>query len=161
MGIRCPRCQWENQPEDRACRRCGAELLPDGADYASKLISALEHPEPETPIRAAWILGELRERRAVDPLMRVLEKGTDPYILAAAAEALGKIGDDRATDVLAKSLASSFLPVRVKAVEALGRLGGDEARKAIEGALVDPSPSVRKAAEGALHNLNQEAAEER
>ena len=128
----------------------------EDSDYASKLISALDHPEPETPVRAAWILGELRETRAVDALVRLLEWGHDPYILAGAAEALGKIGDARTTAVLAKALASSYLLVRLKAVEALGRLGGDEARRALESALEDPTPSVRNAAAKTLQRLDRE-----
>lgn len=134
----------------------GAELPSEDSDYASKLISALDHPEPETPVRAAWILGELRETRAVGALVGLLEKGRDPYILAGAAEALGKIGDARATGVLAKALASSYLLVRLKAVEALGRLGGDEARRALESALEDPNPSARKAAAKTLQRLDRE-----
>lgn len=136
--------------------RQGAESPSEGSDYASKLISALDHPEPETPVRSAWILGELHETRAVGALLGLLEKSRDPYILAGAAEALGKIGDARATGVLAKALASSFLPVRLKAVEALGRLGGDEARRSIQSALADPNPSVRNVAAKTLQRLESE-----
>lgn len=132
----------------------------EGEDYTSKLISALEHPEPETPIRTAWILGELREGRAVDALTRLLEKGSDPYILAAAVEALGKIGDRRAIGVVARGLESGFLLVRLKAVEALGRLGSDEARSALESALKDPNLSVREAATKTLRQWNRHAGEE-
>ena len=66
-----PLCHAENRLSDANCHRCGAELDTGGADYVSKLISALDHPEPETPVRAAWILGELRERRTVEALERV------------------------------------------------------------------------------------------
>ena len=159
MSAHCPRCQFENQPEDRLCRRCGAELLSGGEDYASKLISALAHPEPETPVRAAWILGELREGRAVDALTSLVKKSGDPYILAAAVEALGKIGDARATGLLAEALASSFLVVRLKAVEALGRLSGEGARGALESATRDPISSVREAATRTLRQWSMPAGE--
>ena len=124
-------------------------------DYATKLIAALDHPEPETPVRAAWILGELREARAVSSLMGLVERSSDPYILAAAVEALGKIGDREATGTLARALNSSFLLVRQKAAEALGRLGGEEAVKALEAALGDPNRSVWEAASRALERLDR------
>ena len=73
----CPLCHAENRLGDANCRRCGAELDTGGADYVSKLISALDRPEPETPVRAAWILGEPRERSlglaAADPNPSVRE----------------------------------------------------------------------------------------
>ena len=151
----CPVCHAENRMGDVTCSRCGAELGASDEDYVSKLISALEHPEPETPVRAAWILGELKERRAVEALERVLtEAGRDPYLLASAVEALGKIGDPGAVGSLALALKSSYLSVRLSAVEALSRLGGEVAERALGLAAADPNPSVREAAERALQGLS-------
>ncbi len=122
-------------------------------DYVSKLIAALGHEEPETSVRAAWILGELREARAAGPLMRLVERSSDPYILGAAVEALGRIGDPQAASILTQVLGSSFLLVRQEAAEALGRLGGEEAERALAVALADPNVSVREAASRALQTL--------
>lgn len=151
----CPVCHAENQVGELTCRRCGPELGASSEDYTSKLVSVLDHPEPETPVRAAWILGELKEKRAVDALERVLtEGGRDPYLLASAAEALGKIGDASATGALALALESSYLLVRLNAVEALGRLDGEVARRALRLATADPSPSVREAAGRAMQRIS-------
>ncbi len=151
----CPACHAENQMGDSTCHRCGAMLDTSGQDYVSKLISALDHPEPETPVRAAWILGELKEKRAVEALERVLsEGGRDPFLLASAAEALGKIGDPSAAGPLSLALESSYLSVRLSAVEALGRLGGGVAERALTLAMADPNPSVREAAERVLRRLS-------
>jgi HEAT repeat protein len=48
-------------------------------------------------VHAAWALGELRDPRAVEPLIAALKVGT---LQAYAAEALGKIGDARAAGPL-------------------------------------------------------------
>jgi hypothetical protein len=57
-----------------------------------KLIIALEHPEKETPIRAAWLLGQLKGSRAVSSLIDLVEKTDDVYIARAAFQAPGEIG---------------------------------------------------------------------
>jgi len=75
--------------------------------YVQKLIRALHHPEPETPIRAAYVLGELRATQAMDELTDILHSSPDPYIAAACAEALGKIGGASALAVLKTALNES------------------------------------------------------
>lgn len=62
-------------------------------DYVEKLIAALRHEEPQTTVRAAWILGRIADRRAVGPLIDAAAGGGDPEFLAAVVEALGRIGD--------------------------------------------------------------------
>jgi HEAT repeat protein len=90
----CPNC-WRETPEGaRVCPHCGVDIEAFGGerDFVEHLILALRHPEPQTPIRAAWILGQLRDERAVAPLARLLQEAPDVYIARAAAEALGGIG---------------------------------------------------------------------
>lgn len=74
------------------CPYCGLDIhgFWKSKDYVEKLIVALNHPEPETPIRAAWLLGELKDPRAVEPLIRLIKYTEDVYIAQAAVEALGK-----------------------------------------------------------------------
>jgi Co/Zn/Cd efflux system component len=45
-----------------------------------------------TPVRAAWILGERREQKAVPALTKIARKAKDPFLVESAVEALGKIG---------------------------------------------------------------------
>ena len=145
MIVYCPKCWAENQPGEKVCRRCGASLkAKTGEDFVDKLIAALGHPEPLTRRRAAWILGELHERRALGPLIAAVESSTDLDLLEGAVEALGKIGDVRAVDALAKLLPQSYLSVKLKAVEALGRIGGPKAMELLHSALRNPSAAVRE-----------------
>jgi len=67
----CPRCWKDFGADIERCPACGLNIADSwkGMDYVQKLILALYHPEPGTPLRAGWILGEIRDDRAVDPLM--------------------------------------------------------------------------------------------
>jgi len=74
--------------------------------------------------RAALMLGNLRDIRAVDSLIKALDAPgfqTPVY----AAEALGKIGDPRAIEPLLAAANSGNDTFRKAALEALRRLGHD------------------------------------
>lgn len=113
MHFFCPSCWEEISAESVFCPLCGVELSrADAQPFPEKLRLALKHREPETAVRAAWILGERRERSAVAELMAALETARDPYLAEAAAEALGKIGDQRARPALERAAAAGALRVR-------------------------------------------------
>lgn len=102
MTFYCTHC-WREVPQAATvCPHCSDDIAARQAraDYADKLIAALHHPEPTTPIRAAWILGQRRERKAVEPLCALARETRDAFILAAALEALGEIGDPSAAHIL-------------------------------------------------------------
>lgn len=120
----CPNC-WHVVQEDTAhCPHCGVDipLLLQGRDYIDMLIAALKHPEPQTPIRVATILGNLRTPRAVEPLLDLLEGDADIYQKAAAITALGKIGDRRAEAVLNHIVGNGPTTLRRVAQKALDEL---------------------------------------
>ncbi len=48
-----------------------------------KLIIFLDDPKKETPIRAAWLWGQLKNARAVPSLIDLVEKTDDAYIVRA------------------------------------------------------------------------------
>lgn len=131
----CPQCWAENQYTAQVCARCGASLDESDKDFASKLIDAIEHPEPTRAALAVEILGShLRVRRAVPALLRRLARPEDSTDVAAAtAAALGEIGDQRAVPQLSEVLSSRERPlvVRLAAAEALAALGGKPARQAL------------------------------
>ena len=61
--------------------------------YSKKLIRALKHPEPQTVIWAANILGKLKLEDALPSLEELIKSNTDPFILVAAAKVFCKIGE--------------------------------------------------------------------
>jgi len=108
MTYFCTNCWKELDKAAAVCPACGShqEQLRQES-FVQKLIRALHHPEPETPIRAAYILGELRASQAKDELADILHSSPDPYIAAACAEALGKIGGASALATLQTALNKS------------------------------------------------------
>ena len=70
-------------------------------------------------MRAAWILGERREAKAVPALTKIVKKAKDAFLVESAVEALGKIGGSTATTAVRAATQHSSLRVRVKAREVL------------------------------------------
>jgi HEAT repeat protein len=91
-------------------------------------LSALLSGDPRTQERtaAAFVLGEVREPRAVELLKTiVIRREAHQHLVKAAADALGKIGDDAAVDALIEALE---LPYGSEcAARALGLAGGRRA----------------------------------
>ncbi len=84
---------------------------------------------------------------------------TDESVRAAAATALGKMGDPAAVDGLLRALADDRSAlVRRSAAGALGELRESRAGEALVAALDDPAPEVRQAAVLALAQLKWGAA---
>jgi HEAT repeat protein len=141
-------------------RRLGtARDVNSHGEYVEKLVEALDHPEPGTRVHAAWILGELRARVAVDALVKVIETcRDDPELLAVAVESLGKIGSDAAVGPLVRLSEQSPLKARLAAVHVLGRwVDRQEVRDALGRALHDRTALVRAAAAEALAPWQQAA----
>jgi len=70
-----------------------------------------------------------RDRRAVEPALKVLASGNET-LRDASAECLGKLGDDRALEPLIKALQSAKPGGRTTIITALGTLGDERAAPA-------------------------------
>lgn len=130
MIFYCPICWSEVSAGNQRCGHCGSDLsAADARPLVEKLCSALYHPESETAVRAAWILGERREIDAVPDLIRAVETTTDSFVVESAVEALGKMGDPRAQGCLKLAAEQGTARVRIaarRALEALSHAGNDE-----------------------------------
>jgi HEAT repeat protein len=167
------------------------EKLPAETDDLTRLIGALESDDPLERRDAARALGEARARPAVPALISALGRAvpegseadsSEHASRAAAAVALGLIGDPRATDALLEAIADGFNlgtaastalgrldpppvdrlvgaladPVswrRARAVMALGEIGDRSAFEAMRPLLDDPEDVVRRAAASAFEKL--------
>ena len=113
----CPGC-WHDFDEDLVrCPDCGLVIHEfwESKDYFEKLIVALRHPEPTTPIRAAWLLGKIKDPRAVVALIDIVKGTNDFYLAREAVKALGAI-DTIQTRYFLRTLADH--PVRMIRAEA-------------------------------------------
>ncbi len=102
-------------------------LVHIGGESVDALLKALETPDPDVRKFIVDILGNIRDPRAVLPLINRLED-PDENIRVASAEALGKIKDRRAVEALLACLArinQGWLDYA--AAEALGELGDERA----------------------------------
>ena len=59
MRCFCPGCWNVTDLEFEICPYCSLDIVAfyQDMDYIDKLILALKHPDPSTPIRAAWLIG--------------------------------------------------------------------------------------------------------
>jgi HEAT repeat protein len=89
---------------------------------------------------------------AVPALIQALGDGWDD-VRAAAAEALGNLGDPQAIPALIKALGDYWYDVRRAAAEALGKLGDPQAIPALIQALGDYQDDVRRAAQQAIQQI--------
>ncbi|HUJ11881.1 MAG TPA: HEAT repeat domain-containing protein [Verrucomicrobiae bacterium] len=119
----CANC-WREVPESATiCPHCGDDMIARQArsDFVDKLIAALRHPEPLTPMRAAWILGERRERQAVLPLIETCRSADNVFLMVAVVEALGKIGHPQGLETLREAARHPNAHLRRSAELALAR----------------------------------------
>lgn len=89
---------WHEMTESVVlCPRCGDDIPARNAqaDYVDKLMAALRHREPSKQIRAAWVL-ERVQAKAVERWVDLIQESSDPCIVKAALEDLGKISNWRA-----------------------------------------------------------------
>ncbi|HVE86091.1 MAG TPA: HEAT repeat domain-containing protein [Myxococcales bacterium] len=116
------------------------------------LISLVNEGGPETPIAAA-LLGELKAKEAVAPLLHYLE---DPAAVGRreVVLALGQIGDRSAADEVAKDLSHDSPEVRAAAAEALVTLGSARHQEALDALKGDYYRRVRESAERALARIS-------
>jgi len=120
----CRNCWNEISQRQSVCYCCGADQRElDGETFIAKLIRALDHPEPQTPIRAAYVLGKLKMREAIPALIAAVHSNHDFYVVAAAIEALGEIGDRSVIKVIQELLQQNHpLPVREAAERVFRKL---------------------------------------
>ena len=86
------------------------------------LVAALKAHSGEARVQAVQELGRLRYQPARKPLLVLLGRA-DPRCAAAAAEALGALGDASAEAALLKAVDSDARELRLAAIRALGVMG--------------------------------------
>lgn len=123
-----------------------------------KLLNALKSSKGSTRVAAMMALGEMREKAAVDPIIGILTRDYPPA-KAGATIALGKIGDERAVEVLRKEMKDGDGEyVRGGSAIALGRIGDESSVPYLIDRLKDQQIRVRSSAALALGEIGNETA---
>jgi HEAT repeat protein len=104
-----------------------------GARAFDSISGLMTDDDPEIRLFCANVLCEIRDRRALPLLFRLIND-PDINVRAASAEAMGKTGDPEAVGLLKKAL-GDVQWVAFAAVNALGEIGGEEALRTLYGCL--------------------------
>jgi len=124
MRYYCPRC-WKDFSEDHdICPSCGLNIKEfwSQKDRVEKLIIALNHPEGSTRLRAAWLLGKEKDKRALPYLIKACSRDDDLYLVRECIKAIGLIGGDEAKEFLSKMCNHPALMIKNEAQLALLKL---------------------------------------
>ncbi|MGO9892958.1 MAG: HEAT repeat domain-containing protein, partial [Bryobacteraceae bacterium] len=112
-----------------------------GGFAGTVLIKALENENHKIRWRAVYTLTEIRDERAIIPLIKQLEKENASMKMKIALS-LSKFGEN-AIEPLTIALNDKNSVVRENAAEALGEIGGARALISLKNALNDEDPYVR------------------
>jgi hypothetical protein len=132
------------------------------AQSEDELLWALETGSPELQRKICFEIGRRKLRRAVSILCRLLRITDDEKVRAAAADALGEIGDPTAGEDLIAVFRDSSQPFQVRdtCAYALARLGYKPALLHLLPGLADPNRTVRLCVLAALAAINDPIAYE-
>jgi HEAT repeat protein len=152
--------------EDQPTRLEGVRQLGNVED-ASKaigyLLEAANDPDSAIRLKAIDVLGQIRSKEAVAPLVQQLfMRDTDEVTKQHILVSLGRIGDPRATRPILDFLArDGDQGIRGNAIFALGDIG-DEAALEPLGRIAEQSddPSLRAVAQAAMHKIRDRPAPE-
>ena len=138
------------------------EFTKIGKQAVEQLIQTLKDEDSQVRDGAAQALGEIGDKRAVEPLINVLKADKNFYVRGGAANALGKLKDTGAVEPLINALkADKNSYVRGGAANALGKLKDTRAVEPLINALkADEDSHVRWGAANALGELKDTGAVE-
>ena len=126
----------------------------------NKLIKQLTHEDEDAREEAILALGELRDERAVEPLIKVVNQDTIANRTYAII-ALSDIADHRAIETLIYCLMDNEVEIRLAASRALGKFASPQAISALLISLKkDPNISVKSRAALSLGAIGSELAVE-
>ena len=113
MVYYCTNCWKEIKKDEKICPYCGVDQdYLNNEDFIKKLIRALDHPEPATPIRAAKILGDKNVKEAIPDLLNKLYNTNDPFLMEAIIKTILKLKPDEKSRI--KSTLNNYFPVTIK-----------------------------------------------
>lgn len=136
-------------------RRAVESLVKIGSPAVEPLVEALGHEYGgfRVPAKAAEVLGEIGDPRAVGPLINALRHFFHP-VGSSAAWALGKIGDPRAVEPLIKAITDKNSFIDEAAAEALGKIGDKSSVPALRKLSNDGANAfIREKAERAIEKI--------
>ncbi|MCD6459514.1 S8 family serine peptidase [bacterium] len=120
------------------------KIIIRGGSLVKPIIEKCENKEISVGEKGILIhsLGEIKSNSALSYLIEEFEKQDNNYLKRNIIDAIGKIGDPSALNILIDALSDSNAGVRYKSAMALGRLGVKEAGQFLMDKLTDPDERV-------------------
>ena len=128
------------------------------ADNVTHEFANLKDPDSSIRAAAARVLGEMKDRRAVPPLIAALRDG-DAEVRAAVIEALAELKDPRAVEPLISALKDENGEVQGDATLALGEFNDPRGVRALIEVMNAPNQEDHSAAASALGRVGASAVE--
>lgn len=122
------------------------ELIKIGSPAVGSLFNVLHDEDPILRSWAAWALGKIGDKSALEPLLKALYD-PEPIVQGRAAEALVEI---EAIEELLQLCSDENSTVRGLVIKALGKVRDERVIDSLVRALDDPSPSLRAVAAESL-----------
>lgn len=107
------------------------------------LLDALKDPDPWVRYFGAGSIGKLGCSEALDLLTHIIQNDTASHVRIAAAKAIGRIGGQKATEILAPMANHPDTDMATAAITSLGQIQHPDAQVAILAALKSPDPERR------------------
>jgi hypothetical protein len=127
-------------------------LVKIGKPAVPQLLPCLTDEDPWVRERAVWILGKIKDSRAIEGLIAALQDD-DSDVRWLAAMALGEMKDRQAVEPLMGALSDAYQNVRKEAAGSLGAIGDSRATAALIPLLKDTNWKIRVQAAEALGNI--------
>lgn len=122
-----------------------------------QLIGALQDEDEVVRMQAVRSLWNIKDLTTVDTLIYRLQNDSSDYVQAEAAEALGRIGGDKAFDALVQALEGKDEFVRINIALALAEIGDKRALPFLKAILLETEDSFTKQKiEEAIEKLSNE-----
>lgn len=119
-----------------------------------RLIEKLRTGKPDEIVEVARELGDMNQKGAVEPLVRIFaDSDQSIQVRLAVAEALLKLESDRVKDTLKDNLHHTDWHIRRNGAAIMGQLQAEWAIDALANILRDPHPVVRRTARAALKHI--------
>ncbi|MBI5463324.1 MAG: HEAT repeat domain-containing protein [Ignavibacteriales bacterium] len=125
-------------------------------DAIPYLVEGLSSDDKSIVTFCIEMLAEIGFTSAIEPLHRVAELHPIVEVKAKAIEALGRLNDERAEELLITLTRSPFRQIRLSAIEAIGRLGSRAAVRPLIQRMDEGSFQEKLCAARALANCGEE-----
>ncbi len=120
-----------------------------------KILNFLGDKDKDVRSKAAWVLGEIGDSEAIQPLFDLFMIDLNNDVKISAAKALGKIGSSKVIDLLHVATHDKDWFIKQNAAEILGIIGNVSSMEPLEKLLEDDNPFVQKSAQEALVKIRK------